>query len=509
MSGGKTKQIEYKQSRSKSSRKRPLITDPVLSHRFAEEDRIITLKNVRALCWIAMLLVPLASVLDYMAYRHFFTQFLILRLLCSLCLVPVLFLTRMAVGHQHYRLFTVLVPMIPALFISIMIYVSGDPGSSYYAGLTLCLVAIALMFHWTFRESCIAVALTTIFYLTANAPALINGVSMSTVATFVNNCVFIMLNSVVIISSSFHHHRIRLREFLTRAEAEQQREELSHRNEVLIDTLKQLRETESQLMQSDKLASLGRMSAGIIHEINNPLNFANQALFVLKKKGKLLPERHQEAFERIVTDIKEGLGRVSSIVSDLRSFSHPEQGVQTPLEAEDVIENALRFMQNELNDKGVEVFADFAPGLIIRADRNQLIQVLINFMQNAIDSMRASEHKRIDLSTSIINGKARLTVRDYGCGIPAGDITKVFDPFFTTKEVGSGMGMGLAVCYRIVDSMSGHIEVKSEESIGSEFRIILPIKETTAPVPNQEHVDSFQTIHPLSTPTIKLAPAHS
>jgi two-component system sensor histidine kinase PhcS len=362
------------------------------------------------------------------------------------------------------------------------------------------------MFHWSFRESCIAVILTVIFYLTANAPALLDGVSMGTVATFVNNCVFILLNSVVIISSSFHHHRIRLREFLTRAEAERQREELSHRNEALIDTLKQLRETETQLMQSDKLASLGRMSAGIIHEINNPLNFANQALFVLKKKGKFLPIDQQDSFDRIVNDVKEGLGRVSSIVSDLRSFSHPEQGVHTPLDAKDVIENTLRFMQKEIEDRGIVVSADYMPGLTIYADRNQLIQVLINFIQNAIDSMTGCEEKRLELSTNLVNGKARLTVRDYGCGISAGDITKVFDPFFTTKEVGAGMGMGLAVCYRIVDSMHGHIEVKSQENVGSEFRIILPTKEAALPVPHHENESVTKKISPLSTTTIKLAP---
>jgi two-component system, sensor histidine kinase PhcS len=430
-----------------------------------------------------MLLMPLASVLDYMAYREHFADFMLLRGICSLCLVPFLWLTRKSFGHRHYRALTVIVPMIPALFISLMIYVSGDPGSAYYAGLTLCLVAIALMFHWTFQESCVAVLLTAIFYMGANAPALIKGVPIHTLATFINNCVFILLNSVVIISGSFHHHRIRVREFLTRAEAEHQREELSQRNDVLIETLKQLRETESQLMQSEKLASLGRMSAGIIHEINNPLNFTNQALFVLKKKAKHLPAGEQEAFERIVTDIKDGLGRVSAIVSDLRSFSHPETSILTPIALKDLVENTLRLMAKELRDHDVKVFTELTPELVIRGDRNQLIQVLINFIQNAIDAMKSMEQKHIEICTYTSEGKARLSVRDCGCGIPPGDVAKIFDPFFTTKEVGAGMGMGLAVCYRIIDSLSGYIEVKSDLGLGSEFRIILPLKESTAPVP--------------------------
>lgn len=483
----------------KQQRARPALTDPALAQRFLDEERTLTLKNVRALCWIAMILVPSAAVLDRLAYPHLAGQFLLLRLLCALCLLPILPLTKNRIGWRYFRVLTLAVPMICAFFISLMIYVSGDPASAYYAGLTLCLVAIGLMFHWTYRESCIAVGITLTLYIGLNIPALLRGVSPEILATYLNNIVFIILNSVVIISGSFYHHRIRVREFLTRAEVETQREELTQRNDTLTSTLRQLRETESQLIQTEKLASLGRMSAGIIHEINNPLNFTNQALFVLKKKGKHLPPEQQESFDRILTDIKEGIGRVSSIVSDLRSFSHPNTAGFSHVDLSDVVVQAQRLMSKELEDGKTELHTELTPNLTIMGDRNQLIQVLINFMQNAIDAMDGLQQRHITIRTYLQDGRAYLSHEDTGCGIPAENLGKVFDPFFTTKDVGSGMGMGLSVCYRIVHSMKGQLEVESQPGQGADFRISFP--------PEATPVVEAPTLPKSITMAIKLPPA--
>lgn len=212
-------------------RGQPEFRDERLAERFRQEDRALTLRNVRNLCWIAMVLVPAAVVLDWFAYPELLVEFTMLRLTCTVCLAIILYTSRTAIGHSYYRAMTVVVPMTPAFFISLMIKHAHDPGSGYYAGLTLCLVAIGFMFHWTFRESAIALFLTIAFYLAANAQALRAGVPAATMAAFVNNCVFIMLNGVVILSGSFYHHRIRVREFLNRVEVEQQKEELKTRNE--------------------------------------------------------------------------------------------------------------------------------------------------------------------------------------------------------------------------------------------------------------------------------------
>ena len=456
-------------------RGQPEFDDPQLTERFAEEDRVLTLRNVRNLCWIAMILVPAAVVLDWFAYPNLLMEFLLLRVSSTICLIPVLLATRTWFGQRYYRALTVIVPMVPAFFISLMIRQAHDPGSSYYAGLTLCLVAIGFMFHWTFRESAFALALTMLFYLGANAEALLEGVTAVTMGVFVNNCVFILLNGVVILSGSFYHHRIRVREFLNRLEVEQQREELKSRNLELTSALQRLRDTERQLFQSEKLASLGRMSAGIIHEINNPLNFTNQALYVLKKKGKNLPEAEREHFDRIVTDIKEGIGRVSSIVTDLRSFSHPDMGAPaTVVVVHDAVNNAVRLMSNELKDHDVDLDSEVPADLQVLGDRNQLIQVLINLIQNAIDALKGRPGARIEIAALERDGRVNIHVADNGCGIPAENLPRVFDPFFTTKDVGEGMGMGLSVCYRMMQQMRGGIDVESQPGAGTTFTLWFP-----------------------------------
>ena len=456
-------------------RGQPEFRDERLALRFREEDRALTLRNVRNLCWIAMTLVPAAVVLDWFAYPEFLIEFTLLRLTCSACLAIILYTSRTAIGHAYYRAMTVLVPMTPAFFISLMIKQAHDPGSGYYAGLTLCLVAIGFMFHWTFRESAIALVLTIAFYLAANVQVLRSGVPAPTMAAFVNNCVFIMLNGVVILSGSFYHHRIRVREFLNRIEVEQQKEELKTRNEELTSTLRQLRETENQLFQSEKLASLGRMSAGIIHEINNPLNFTNQALYVLKKKGRHMPEGERENFDRIVTDIKDGISRVSSIVTDLRCFSHPDSGSTQLIDLYDAVHNAVRLMGKELKDNDVNLDASLPRGLQLLGDRNQLIQILINLIQNAIDAMKHSSVRSIMIKGIETATRVELSVTDSGCGIPAENLPKVFDPFFTTKDVGEGMGMGLSVSYRLMHQMRGGIEATSKPGEGTTFTLWFPI----------------------------------
>ena len=452
----------------------PSLDDPLLAERFIAEDRRVTLRNVRILCWIAMLLMPFAGVLDVFVYPHLLKEFFSMRLLSSVLLIPMLLTIDTWLGQRYYRAYTVIVPMIPAFFIAMMIHASGQPWSNYYAGLTLCLVAIGLMFHWTFKESVVAFALIVIFYLSATGSMLWRGIPEDKLGIFINNCVFILMNGVVIISGSFYHHRIRIREFLLFTEVEQQREVLEDRNDELVNTLSQLRETESQLFQSEKLASLGRMSAGIIHEINNPLNFTNQAIFVLKKKGKHLPETERENFERILNDVKEGIGRVSSIVSDLRSFSHPDGGSASTVSLADVVQNAARLMSNELKDSDVDFDAEVPESMNVIGDRNQIIQILINLVQNAIDASKGRPEPLITIHTSEMNGRAYLHVRDNGCGIPAENLAKVFDPFFTTKQVGEGMGMGLSVSFRMMNQMGGGIDVTSEVDQGTEFTLWFP-----------------------------------
>jgi signal transduction histidine kinase len=255
---------------------------------------------------------------------------------------------------------------------------------------------------------------------------------------------------------------------------------LARQNEVLETTIEQLKATETQLVQSEKLASLGRMSAGIIHEINNPLNFATTGLFALRKRTSTLAPPMQQECQGILVDVEDGLKRVKNIISDLRMFTHPDTGIRDDVPAAEVVEAALRFLSNEWKEK-VRIQQDLPPGLTILGNKNRLIHVLVNLLQNSLDALASKtfsgEGPTIWIEGRREPGKSILLVRDNGPGIQPQHVDKVFDPFFTTKDVGKGMGLGLTICHRIVQDCEGRIAVRTEPGQFCEFALEFPANE--------------------------------
>lgn len=263
-------------------------------------------------------------------------------------------------------------------------------------------------------------------------------------------------------------------------ESHQFQRDLARQKSALESTLEQLKETEGQLVQNEKMASLGRLSAGIIHEINNPLNYATQALYLLKTKKDRIPEGDRAKYVEIVSDIEEGVGRVQQIVSDLRTFSHPHLGDGSDLIGlEEVISTALRLLGHELNDR-IQLEVDIPKEERVYADRNKLVHVFVNLFQNSVDALKEKkfegEKPCLSIRSRAKDGKAWVSVRDNGTGIDLENIDKIFDPFFTTKDVGQGMGLGLSICYRIVNEQGGNISVKSEKGKFTEFTLELSVK---------------------------------
>jgi len=262
-------------------------------------------------------------------------------------------------------------------------------------------------------------------------------------------------------------------------ESHQYQCKLARQNQALESTIEQLKETEMQLVQTEKLASLGRMSAGIIHEINNPLNFATTGLFTLRNKGKHLAPEQQEEYAEILKDVEEGIKRVKTIVSDLRIFTHPDTESRDQVEVAEVITSALRFLSNEWKDK-VQIEQQISEHQTIWANKSKLIHVATNLVQNSLDAMKrktfGAEPPRIRIEGRVENGRSILSIRDNGPGIDPEHLDKIFDPFFTTKDVGEGMGLGLSICYRIVQEYDGHISVKTEPGKFCEFALEFPAK---------------------------------
>jgi len=441
--------------------------------RFAQEQQELNLRNARMGAWFVMVLVPLCWFLDWMAYPERKWEFLVLRLACAASCVPLLLALNGSWGQRWCRVYPIVLPLLPAVMIAAMMYLSGDPGSGYYAGLTLCIVATAFVFHWTFREIGITLALVLAAYFASTLPNLLRGGDPKALGIFVNNTGFILLNCVVLYFGSRQHHAIRLREFAARCKVEDQREELAARNEELTATLKRLRETELQLDQSEKLASIGRLSAGIVHEINNPLNYVKSAIFLLKKKSKGLPEDMAESVNRIAADIGEGIDRVAAIVSDLRTFAHPENRGSRPVNLHEITRKALRLLNKEISDRSVTLVDEVPEGLIAQGDENHLIQIVLNLVQNSLDALQGRAEAQILLKAFEQDSRVLLVVRDNGSGIPQANLAKIFDPFFTTKPVGQGMGLGLSLCYRMIQGIGGEVTVDTAEGSHTQFSISL------------------------------------
>jgi len=221
------------------------------------------------------------------------------------------------------------------------------------------------------------------------------------------------------------------------------------------------------------------MSAGIIHEINNPLNFATTGLFTLRNKAKLLAPEEQAEYADILKDVEEGIKRVKNIVSDLRMFTHPNAEQVEQVEVGEVVTSALRFLSNEWRDK-VQVEQKLPDDQTVSANKNKLIHVCVNLLQNSLDALKRKsfngEQPTIWIEGRMDNGKSLLAIRDNGMGIEPKHIDKIIDPFFTTKDVGEGMGLGLSICYRIVQEYDGRIAVRSEPGKFCEFTLEFPAK---------------------------------
>lgn len=253
--------------------------------------------------------------------------------------------------------------------------------------------------------------------------------------------------------------------------------QLAENNRKLEGTLEQLKETELQLVQAEKMASLGRLSAGIIHEINNPLNFALTALRYLNRAVAKRGEKEREEFEDTLKDIQDGLRRVSVIISDLRSFTHPPSGELVEVNLRESVEAALRFLTAEWKDK-VDVQIEIPDDLTVWAAGNRLVQVFLNLFQNSLDALKNQDEPHEPPALRVIareaDGERIVTVWDNGPGIPEHHLARIFDPFFTTKEVGQGTGLGLSICYRLLNEFGARISVRSEPGKFTEFRLIFP-----------------------------------
>lgn len=279
-----------------------------------------------------------------------------------------------------------------------------------------------------------------------------------------------LLDATEILASGDLSHRIEVK----------RNDELGQLQRSFNDMISRLAETQNQLYQSNKLASVGRLTAGIAHEINNPLTGILTYSSLLQKTRPEDSEL-QEDLSTIVRETK----RCREIVKGLLDFSRQLPPRKTVVNFNDIVNRALDIVDHQLEVNHIRVersLADELPPL--RVDPNQLEQVLLNLLVNAADAI-GPEGGEIRISTDLkeVNEHPKVQVRisDSGCGIPPGDLDKVFDPFFTTKGEKKGTGLGLAVVWGIIDEHGGTISIESKTAEGTTFTILLPVHERLGP----------------------------
>lgn len=443
------------------------------------EDRRFTVRNLNLIAMLAAAMVTFYAILDHFAYPEHVALFTAFRWACVGIIMTLLVLMKTRLGKRYYRFFTVALPLVPAFIVAMTIFVAQDPGSVYYAGLSLCIVGVGFLFHWTYKEAFLLSGIILLIYLVACSPAILNGLNPKTGASLFNNLVFLVATGFVVVSGSLAHHQMRIEDFRGRDRLRQKKIAYRLKALELKNTLDELEETEGQLIQSGKMASLGQLSAGVIHEIGNPLNHSNQALFLLRRRLRLYPE--DEAIREAVEDIQDSIDRMKEIVRELREFSHKRSEILAEFPVLDPIEVAVRMLAKEIDDQRVAVATDVPAGLRMGGVKNQIAQVLVNLIHNAIQAMAKSAPGRervVAVTAREAGGIVTLSVRDNGPGIPEEIRSKIFDPFFTTKEVGEGTGLGLSICYRIVEAHRGAMEVVSDGATYTEFRVKLPSSST-------------------------------
>lgn len=441
------------------------------------DERRSAARSQKLIVFLIATLVPLFSVLDFFAYPELFRSFFLLRIFCVAVTLGVFAVMITDFGKAYFRAFTVLLPLIPAFFISLMILLAQDPGTSYYAGLTLCIVAIGFVFHWTYGEAFVCAVAIAAMYFAASAPAIINGMDSRTAAGFINNCIFIGAKGFVIVIGCYAHHQFRIQNFITIQKSRTQQVALRRQKKEIEQTMADLAETESQLYQSEKMASLGQLSAGVIHEIGNPLNYSNQALFLLRR---LVGEREKDdPVVEAIDDIGDSIDRMKEIVRELREFSHKSSEVKIEFPVRESVRVAVRMLGKEIYDSGVVLETKVCPDLRMEGVKNQITQVFVNLIHNAIQALgkkefSAGESPRIEVTARSVGTKIEVAVRDNGPGISPEHLKQIFDPFFTTKEVGEGTGLGLSISFRIIESHGGTLRVDSRLGDFTEFVLSLP-----------------------------------
>jgi two-component system sensor histidine kinase PhcS len=228
------------------------------------------------------------------------------------------------------------------------------------------------------------------------------------------------------------------------------------------------------LLQQEKMAAIGTLSAGLLHEVNNPVNFSLMAIEIAMEEPQA---QDSPSMLECLTDVKQGMQRIQHIVSDLKTFAYRKPGAaadDVPFLFEKALDSSTRLSAHEL--RGVKLTRELPGDTLVLGDEAAIIGVLINLFSNAALAMHkaGTVSPQVHVTAQWHDDRLHVTVRDNGPGIAAANLARVFEPFFTTREVGQGLGLGLSISYAVVERHGGTLFAESELGKWTAFNFDLP-----------------------------------
>jgi len=431
---------------------------------YEEEIREYRLGFNRAYAYTAIVLILLGVGLDYGLYPHMQYLFGAVRVFVSLIIYCIILVLKTKWGQDRAEALAFVWLLLPQIMITWMIAVTEGATSMYSIGLYLAIFGSSIGLPFSFRLNLVLSLSTFLLYIAACS---FHPESFVLRGAFVVNALILLFVITISAVSTFFNERARFMLFRLKTE-------LAEKNAQLEKTNKDLHEVKGQLLQQEKMAAIGTLSAGLLHEVNNPVNYSLMAMDVALEDPVV---KTNESLKECLVDAKKGMQRVQYIVSDLKTFAYRSGDASAHSNdflLEKALDSALRLVGHET--KGISITRDLPADTLVRGDEAAIIGVLVNLLSNAALAMRAANRDApaIHIAAAWENegenkgenaGKGerlRITVRDNGPGIPPENLARVFEPFFTTREIGQGLGMGLSISYSVIEQHGGTLVAESK-----------------------------------------------
>ncbi|EON15920.1 histidine kinase [Cupriavidus necator] len=414
--------------------------------------------------YTAIALVLLGVGLDYGQYPQQQLAFGVARVLVSLLIAGVVVVLYSAAGRRFAPWLTLTWLLLPQIMIAWMIWQTEGAQSPYYVGLNLAIFASGIALPFGLWQNLVFGVLSYLLYVLA---CLFHPGGIEPVGAFIANSLFLLFAAAASGVYTFFNERARFMLFRLKDEVAEKNTELEVINRRLADI-------KGQMLQQEKMAAIGTLAAGLLHEVNNPVNFCLMAIEVAMEEPQA---KENPSLEECLVDAKQGMQRIQHIVSDLKTFAYRKPGAEvegTPFLFEKALDSSIRLTAHEL--RGVSLSRELPADTLVLGDEAAIIGVLINLFSNAALAMRKAGTVAPAIHTTARwdNHRLHVMVRDNGPGIPQENLARVFEPFFTTREVGQGLGLGLSISYAVVERHGGQLYAESELGQWTAFSFDLP-----------------------------------